>query len=660
MDINSYYKPATLNDVSLRPVKRTRLDSRRTKKMEPAIPTYVRLFDAMKSELITQNPTGPIQTYANLKSALIQFIGGLGISELDVVGTELGNSYYKLEARHLAAMRVDGRNEQAIRDRKSRLKKWHALSLKLQRELAAETGAPSPFQKALLQALPRGITVRSVADQAGISSSAIKRWKSGVLPSHRSIVSVRRLETFLALQPGCLVDLIHSNNNELAHQPPQLEKLAYRVRLARQAANPYRLQVIPQDLRSQWLQFVAYKTAPISLKFQRSTKGRWKVSRMQTHSNKTILKRWYAHTSSCHYVPTANVAWVHVAGYLGWLKNVAQSTGVPDEKLENLVWLTDIDLVGRYIEWRIERSGGKINGGISSLISFILTLIHPVTGYLTQLVETGFSLPTPLNLKDWQSRCQLAFETFKKLKRSLQAVENMSRNPFDPIRDVISLVDPMAALQDMRHRMRIARPTAGTITEAIWGRDILLIQLLMSSPLRLKNLRELTYHTDNSGNLYSVRDGEWRLRIDREDFKNSEYTAKERPFDIGLDTSLIADIKNYLKVFRPLLARQSATHNHLLFLSSSKKNADDDESWVSLSRHVAALTKRYLMKCPGVGTHAIRHIVATAIVKKTGQYGTAARVLNDKESTIEKSYAHLVAEDGHKQYRSLFPNIFSG
>ena len=628
--------------------------------MEPAIPTYIVLFEAMKNDLFTQNPTGSKQTYANLTSALAQYLSSLGISELDVVGTELGNSYYKLEARNLAAMRDDGRNEQAIRDRKSRLRKWHALNLKLQRERAAVIGDISPFQAALLQALPLGIPLRSVADQAGIALSAIKRWKAGVLPSQRSIVSVRRLETFLALHPGNLVELIPGDHKILADQSPLSERLAYRDRLAHQSARPYRLLVASQGLRTQWLQFLAYKIASISLKFQRSSKGVWKVSRKQTKSSKTIHKEWYAYTPIGHYVPTASMAWRHVAGFLGWLKNVAQSTGVPAEKLENLVWLTDIDLVGRYIEWRIERAGGVVNGGVTSFITFILTLINPETGYLTQLSETGRSLLTPLNPKDWNERCQLAYNTFKKHKRSLQAVEKKSRDPFEPIKDVISLVEPMAALQDMVHRMRVARPTAGTVGEAIWGRDILLIQLLISSPLRLKNIRELTYLQNNTGNLYKGRNGAWMLRIDREDFKNSQYVAMERPFDIELDETLNADFQNYLKVFRPLLARQAASRHNLLFISSSKKKPDDDESWVSLSRHVAALTKRYLMKCPGVGTHAIRHIVATAIVKKTGQYGTAARVLNDKESTVEKSYAHLVAEDGHKQYRSLFPNIFSG
>jgi integrase len=66
------------------------------------------------------------------------------------------------------------------------------------------------------------------------------------------------------------------------------------------------------------------------------------------------------------------------------------------------------------------------------------------------------------------------------------------------------------------------------------------------------------------------------------------------------------------------------------------------------------------MRCPGVGPHTIRHLIATAIIKKTGEFNTAALVLHDREETVRKHYAHLLTEDGNTRYRSLFPSLFTG
>lgn len=97
---------------------------------------------------------------------------------------------------------------------------------------------------------------------------------------------------------------------------------------------------------------------------------------------------------------------------------------------------------------------------------------------------------------------------------------------------------------------------------------------------------------------------------------------------------------------------------YILFVS--RKSGLKNQPWQSLNRRVEALTAKHVMNCPGVGPHVIRHIVATAIVKITGEYSTAALVLHDKEETVKKAYSHLCSEDGHARYRGLFPEVFKG
>lgn len=63
------------------------------------------------------------------------------------------------------------------------------------------------------------------------------------------------------------------------------------------------------------------------------------------------------------------------------------------------------------------------------------------------------------------------------------------------------------------------------------------------------------------------------------------------------------------------------------------------------------------MGCPGVGAHAVRLIVAAAIIKVSGDFLTAVLVLHDSEDTIRKNYAHLIPQDGYRKYQSMFPEM---
>lgn len=65
-----------------------------------------------------------------------------------------------------------------------------------------------------------------------------------------------------------------------------------------------------------------------------------------------------------------------------------------------------------------------------------------------------------------------------------------------------------------------------------------------------------------------------------------------------------------------------------------------------MNRHFATLTRKYFHGCPGSGPQCMRHIVATAIVKTTGNFVAAALVLHDEVETVRKNYSHLCGDDG--------------
>ncbi|OYW17062.1 MAG: hypothetical protein B7Z52_07370 [Burkholderiales bacterium 12-64-5] len=317
---------------------------------------------------------------------------------------------------------------------------------------------------------------------------------------------------------------------------------------------------------------------------------------------------------------------------------------------------TDIGLIGRYMSWYIQRSGGEVNGGHVRFLQFALTLLHPQTGYLTQKPELRFTLTDAVSEEQWAARCSAAFSKLAGQVKALERVEKKSRDPNGPVAAVLQLENPMLALQDMVHRLRSSRPTAGTHTEALWGRDVLLIGLMMCSPLRAKNLRHLTYREDGKGNLRRKPDGTWELFIPKGHFKNRDGAASKREYRIVLDASIYRDLEVYLGVFRPMLLKGNSKATDYLFVSTT--GGTNNQPWKSLNRHVQTLTAQHLMQCPGAGPQVIRHIVATSIVKATGEYSTAALVLHDEEETVRKAYAHLCIEDGHTKFRKLFPEIF--
>jgi len=343
--------------------------------------TYPDLRREMQNALEANKPGNSKQVFNNLNSALNLFLSDLGCAADAIVGVELRTSFYKLVTRHLEKMRSQGRSDKTIRDRKSSLKKWRALFILLTKEHSAYLRGQSPLVSAINDALPQGISLETIAKQAGIPLGSFKRWRSGQKPSSRSVPSLRRLEMFLALPAGQLTDFVTASS--LPRTDPSLAapSIPYRERLKKQRTTPYRLKVATESFKEQWADFVDYKTTPLLLDLRRSDRGQWTPTALNPKSATTDTK-WFAFTREHQYVPSAAINWTHVSAYLGW---VAQYSAQPGRR-QSLALFTDLDLIGAYLKWYLQRSGGKVNGGHVRFIQFALSLLHPHTGYLPQRI----------------------------------------------------------------------------------------------------------------------------------------------------------------------------------------------------------------------------------------------------------------------------------
>src|SRR4029453_17100310 len=87
---------------------------------------------------------------------------------------------------------------------------------------------------------------------------------------------------------------------------------------------------------------------------------------------------------------------------------------------------------------------------------------------------------------------ELALTCAKNLIKDSNREGKSSRNSMEPIAHILSRENPLAAVSDATKRMDAASPSTGGEAEAIWARDRLIVKLLMSNPLRAKNIKFLT------------------------------------------------------------------------------------------------------------------------------------------------------------------------
>ena len=596
----------------------------------------------------------------NLNSALTGFLQDRGIPESDVIASTLRASFYKNLTAHLTKLREQGRSGPYISNRKNHLAHWRKCLLEADRSSSSKLEQASPFQKAIQELIARGSTVTGTSRATGVPHCTLKRWLKGAAPNRISLKWVPRLEFYFAVPTGTLLDLVPQG----VHTPPrhQLEAALVEYRERQKANNKleYAIKEPCVRLRREWAALLAYKTSitkavrrPMVDASDRRCRTRARTDRLAKQRaarwsttplpiEKRTEKNWYAFQGES-YVATASICWTYVAQFLGWLTLSAERGGLgfSREAAETLANLTRDDLIEEYIQWRVERAGGIHHNGVKTWLTFIRGLCNPETGYLTQSFEQFRDLGLSETDEEWREDCKATYNFVIEVAADVANVLTRSRDPFKAIGPALELANPLDAIADAIARLDADRPTTGGVQEAVWARDRLLIKLLASNPLRDKNIRMLKFQEGDEGNLRKVN-GEWRISIPRHEFKNAKGAAKNRSYDMPVRKEVWGDIERYLRDYRPQLASPA---NPYLFVSS----VQSDGPWYSLRRRFAILTRAYMAGCPGVGPHAMRHIVATSILKqRPNDWAAAAWALHDLEETVKKHYVHLRSDDAER------------
>jgi hypothetical protein len=615
--------------------------------------TYRRLLDEQGRQVQLGNLNE--QTAANRATALRGFLRANHLDVDDVVGQEMRMRFPESLERFIAVLEANGRPSRSISNTRTALRPWKEAVVEHDTQEAINAGTATPFGQGI-SSLLQGKSIQRVAREAGIPYDMLIGWARGKMPRSNNGRFVLRLEAYFGVERNSLLTLAGINTRapkvELGGPPACIE---YNQKVVALSKFPFCIRPAPgTQLRNQWQEFLKYKTAAVPV-FKRTKRGRWRFSpcplTAETDAN------WWAFLDGKE-IASARVGWTRTSAYLGWLCLPTEQGGIglSEVNVHTLAWLAVSDFLEDFLNWTRDRIG-KRNQGVNQFLAFVASLVRPRFGYLRQRPELQVTLPQNYQNETWEHLCDRQFELTEQLVSAYRHEIEVSRDSFEPIKEIIQLPQPMDAIADMIQRMRADRPVGQPRRESIWARDLVLIKLLISNPLRRRNLAYLTWREDNTGELYQRVDKSWWIRIPKSKFKNRHGAAGEQIYDCQVHPSAWRDIERYLFIFRPTLLREPTD---LVFLAKSSHGVKEHRPWADLSGRVHQLTAKYLPRCAGARAHAFRHIVATSILKADGgDYKTAALVLNDRIQTVEKHYAGIRSNDGADRMAKLLEMPFS-
>lgn len=600
-----------------------------------------------------------------LASALSDFAKTTGETYASNIMELLHNDFHNKLARYCES------NPKNLTNKRSCLKKCRAIFIDLIGQDAVANDEQTEFQRLLSTVVEAAGGVPIVARAIGASPALLQRWLDGSIPKSQSKPTILRIETHFGMPAHALSELVTwANESKGVIEPAKLtSSIAYRERHKIATKNPYRVKDAPDLLRSQWTTLIEFKTDPLARATlfndfeddfdNEDVKAKcdiqlWRI-RLVSTAKADKKSRWYAFDANGNYVPTAETNYSFISAYLGFLTLSVERGGLglePSvirlESLANQRWLA------AYLRWRTAESGGA-HGGLQTFMITVGTMLMPRSGFLRQPQFNSRCLPIFEN-RDWNKICDRTLLWSRQTLKTLRSMPKyMSRDPEEAARAILDLPNPLTAVTDMTERMRRAKPQTDGIAESIWCRNLLLMQLLASNPLRIENFATLTYKTDNTGSLRQHEDGSWWIHLRPDEIKNHAGAAKDKPYIMPIPEGTYKTISMYLKRYRPLLPGAESV---FVFVGSRKTPLEPLEH---LSSIVRMLTKRYLPECPeGIGPHVFRHFLATAILKaRPGAWEDAAAALHDEIDTVKKNYAHLKGQDNGNRVLDMFASTFA-
>jgi hypothetical protein len=228
------------------------------------------------------------------------------------------------------------------------------------------------------------------------------------------------------------------------------------------------------------------------------------------------------------------------------------------------------------------------------------------------------------------------------LRESLKALKK--RMP--PLRPVYNKSEAWVPLRELEHvglslwpekppealRGRTRHSPAGQ-KYAVRAGASLILRLWVRIPYRQRNMREMKLDQ----NLYRTSTGQWRIRFANEELKVASKRGQPNVFDLPFPPALIHTLESYLTTWRPILAHIENAPE--VFLNSYGHAFAAYNIRRILQGYIYGFTGHYWHP------HIMRTIWATEWIQSSGDFMTAAIMLNDRLETVINNYSHLRDEN---------------
>lgn len=610
---------------------------------------------------------------SNANAALGDFLERLELSWAMPIGDTLRGRFGDLIETYRKELQASGASPGHVRNRAWLLRFWAHLVSTLDHESAVAAKEPTPFTVALCALFAAsGRKPTPTAKAVKISPSTLKIWLSGGIPARDQLAAVSRLEEVCHKAPGYLTALLPTRTPSRASMKRDRAQStnAYRKRQKGLREDRYALPLpvmeAHETLNPQWIELLRDKTQ--SSQRSKASGVTWTpdmLDQLYDTPEKALADPWrtrplkigeaprWGECLDGHYIPTGGKRLKQVRMLLGWASRpVAEGgAGLALDKL-TLALCADYKLVRRFTTFRISRNGFPTATDTEFLTTMARLLSEHAYLPRTPAIGASIGINDPVA---WEKHCAEARDKILRMRKSLGRVAvKLSRDPTEPIKDVLELESPIDALVRGVKRLEGDKASYPGSLEKYWIRDLLLMTLVTSNPLRAENLSRLTYREDNTGHVRRTPTG-WRIFIPNSEMKGIHGAAEDRDYDQPIDPNTCVYLEQYLAY------RSQFRESDYLFAPSSKRSKNLYWKSKSLSERFADLLRRYVPECPdGSGIHSARHIVATHIVVTTGDYILAAHLLHDEEETVRRNYAHLLRQFHERRRAAVMTPLLAG
>lgn len=663
-------------------------------------PTFGQLLEAgraLRAEELVDRPNQKQQLY-NTESALRRLMRFAGRGLQDPVGAALADDFEETVRKITEQINSSG----SRRKFSVEIRRWPNYY----RQVLGAFDLPSDFREAFEAAIERaGINTARLSELADVRVGNIVEWVAGrKYPSRSSFLGIERIECVLSLPPKTLISRIKHRQSlrfQLSDYPEYVkvdgEEIAFRNDRSLLA---YVRPLLPDDFnqrkteeREEIVSWIIANLLGATSEWSRAnrilSKARYAMNSFPAVVEQEVrevsvfkqskipppgMKR--GQSWSANSVQIYRNDFGRIFGALALPRDaddpLLRGLGL-DPECFTLAMFTCPNILHWWVEWKGRRRQGytgqeKYTGYESVLVFMVGGLFQKKVGWLRQRPDlAGHLRPVPGFIDDdfieranreWDAVCDEAYACYMNLGERIADAAEQVRDPFEPILPILESVKPISALRLFCQNIIDDMPDPSTAPDqaARAMRNYSIARILSATGLRSKNLRELTYSSDNTGKLRKEGD-KWVIEISHHEFKNrhsSFFGSRKKKANyrkILPDADRLYErIEEYVRVHRLVLL--GSTESDVFFVASASRPMFSTTKFHRCYRH---LTARYLahnpfrqIGIPGVrphGPHAVRDIIATHVIKATGSYELAAYSIADSVRTIREHYARFMPED---------------